>query len=90
MRAEFRVWHDGDDLYYIMFNQESVDDALIVSDLKAISGDKLDAPTDFQMIGTNEVLAMTKKKKSNNNNQKNHKNHKNNNHKQNNYKKKRY
>ena len=22
LRAEFRVWHDGDDLYYIMFNQE--------------------------------------------------------------------
>ena len=23
MRAEFRVWHDGEDLYYIMFNQET-------------------------------------------------------------------
>ena len=23
MRAEFRVWHDGDDLYYIMFNQDT-------------------------------------------------------------------
>ncbi|WP_448549611.1 tRNA (uridine(54)-C5)-methyltransferase TrmA [Thalassotalea fusca] len=23
MRAEFRVWHDGDDLNYIMFNQET-------------------------------------------------------------------
>ncbi len=23
MRAEFRVWHDGDDLYHIMFNQET-------------------------------------------------------------------
>lgn len=23
MRAEFRVWHDGDDLYHIMFDQES-------------------------------------------------------------------
>ena len=23
MRAEFRVWHDGDDLYYIMFNRET-------------------------------------------------------------------
>ncbi|GGF58677.1 tRNA (uridine(54)-C5)-methyltransferase TrmA [Alteromonas lipolytica] len=23
MRAEFRVWHDGDDLYYIMFNKET-------------------------------------------------------------------
>ncbi|WP_026970740.1 tRNA (uridine(54)-C5)-methyltransferase TrmA [Aliagarivorans marinus] len=23
MRAEFRVWHDGDDLYYIMFDQQT-------------------------------------------------------------------
>lgn len=23
LRAEFRVWHEGDDLYYIMFNQET-------------------------------------------------------------------
>lgn len=23
MRAEFRVWHEGDDLYYVMFNQET-------------------------------------------------------------------
>lgn len=23
MRAEFRIWHDGDEMYYIMFNQET-------------------------------------------------------------------
>ena len=23
MRAEFRVWHEGDDMYYVMFNQET-------------------------------------------------------------------
>lgn len=23
MRAEFRVWHEGEDLYYVMFNQET-------------------------------------------------------------------
>jgi tRNA (uracil-5-)-methyltransferase len=23
MRAEFRVWHDGDELYYIMFDQKT-------------------------------------------------------------------
>ena len=23
MRAEFRVWHEGDDLYYVMFNSET-------------------------------------------------------------------
>jgi hypothetical protein len=76
---------------YIMFNQESVDDHLIISDLKEIAKDKLDVPADFQMVPTNEILAMTKKSRTNNN-QKNHKNHKNNNHKhkQNNYKKKRY
>ncbi|MDG1476384.1 MAG: DUF4290 domain-containing protein [Vicingaceae bacterium] len=73
---------------YIMFNQESVDDSLIISDLKEIAKDKLDVPADFQMVSTNEVLAMTKKKRTNNN-QKNHKNN-NHKHKQNNYKKKRY
>ncbi len=25
MRAEFRVWHDGDDLYHIIFDQETRD-----------------------------------------------------------------
>ena len=74
---------------YIMFNQESVDDSLIISDLKEMSKDQLDAPAEFQMVSTNEVLAMTKTKKRSNNNQKNHKNN-NHKHKQNNYKKKRY
>ncbi len=23
MRAEFRIWHDGDDLYHIIFDQET-------------------------------------------------------------------
>ncbi len=70
---------------YLTFNQNSVEDSQIVSDLKAISKDQLDAPEGFQMISTNEVLAMTKKKPSHSN-----KNHKKNNHKQNNYKKKKY
>ena len=74
-----------------MFNQESVDDHLIISDLKAISLDQLEAPKDFQITSTNEVLAITKKKSPTaNNNQKNHKNHKNTNQKQNSYKKRRY
>ena len=73
---------------YIVFNQESVDDDLIVSDLKAISLDKLTAPKDFEMIATNEVLSMTKKKR-NNNNQRNQKNN-NGKQKQNGYKKRRY
>jgi len=76
---------------YIMFNQESVDDHLIISDLKAISLDQLEAPKDFQITSTNEVLAITKKKSPTaNNNQKNQKNHKNTNQKQNSYKKRRY
>ncbi|MDB4534811.1 DUF4290 domain-containing protein, partial [Vicingaceae bacterium] len=73
---------------YLTFNQSSVEDSQIVSDLKEISKDQLEAPEGFQMISTNEVLAMTKKKPTHTN--KNHKNQKNNNHKQNNYKKKRY
>ena len=70
-----------------MFNQESVDDHLIVSDLIAISNDTLVAPEGFQMISTNEVLAMTKKKTANtNNNSKNYKQNKGKQH----YKKRRY
>ncbi len=23
MRAEFRIWHEGDDLFHIMFNKET-------------------------------------------------------------------
>ena len=38
LRAEFRVWHQGDDLYYIMFNSETkekfrVDDFPVASEL---------------------------------------------------------
>jgi len=74
---------------YIMFNQGSVDDPLIISDLKAISKDQLDIPQGFQITSTNEVLAMTKKKSPTSNS--NQKSHKNNNHKkQNSYKKRRY
>ncbi|PCI96764.1 MAG: methionyl-tRNA formyltransferase [Flavobacteriales bacterium] len=71
---------------YLTFNQDSVDDNQIVTDLKIISKDQLSSPEGFQMISTNEVLAMTKKKNTHSN--KNHKNHKNN--KQSNYKKRRY
>jgi len=76
---------------YIMFNQESVDDHLIISDLKAISLDQLEDPKDFQITSTSEVLAITKKKSPTANiNQKNQKNQKNSNQKQNSYKKRRY
>ena len=54
MRAEFRVWHDGDDLNYIMFNQETkekynvtefpVASLLINKTMKALLDDIRDKP----------------------------------------------
>lgn len=64
---------------YLTFNQDSVDDDQIVTDLKLISKDKLSVPEGFQMISTNEVLAMSDKKKTNTQN--NSKNYKQNNNK---------
>jgi hypothetical protein len=58
---------------YLTFNQDSVDDNQIITDLKMISKEKLSAPEGFQMISTNEVLAMTKKKKTNTSSNKNYK-----------------
>jgi hypothetical protein len=72
---------------YLIFNQNSVEDKLIFSDLKAISKNLLDVPEGFQLVNANEVSSMTKRKPTHTN--KNHKNHKNN-PKQNNYKKRRY
>lgn len=71
---------------YLMFNQESVDDNQIVADLKLISNDKLSAPEGFQLISTNEVLAMTKKKRTNTGHNKNSKQS----NKKQHYKKRRY
>jgi len=71
---------------YLTFNQESVDDNQIVTDLKLISEDQLSVPEGFQMISTNEVLAMTKKKRTTSNNNRNHKQ----NNKKQHYKKRRY
>ena len=68
---------------YLTFNQDSVDDNQIYADLKLISNDKLTVPEDFQIISTNEVLAMTKKKRTNSNNKKQ-------NNKKQHYKKRRY
>ena len=31
MRAEFRIWHDGDDLYHIIFDQQTAASAWIAS-----------------------------------------------------------
>jgi hypothetical protein len=72
---------------YLIFNQNSVEDKQIITDLIAISKNKLDVPEGFQLINANEVASMTKRKPNHTN--KNHKNHKSN-PKQNNYKKRRY
>lgn len=73
---------------YLTFNQDSVDDDQIVTDLKLISKDKLSVPEGFQMISTNEVLAMSQKKRtaSNTNTNRNPKQ----NSKKTSYKKRRY
>jgi len=73
---------------YLTFNRDSVDDELILSDLKTLSDNRLSINDDFSLVSTNEVLAMAKKKKSVSSNTKHQKN--NNRPKQNNYKKKRY
>ena len=73
---------------YLTFNQSSVEDKQIITDLITISENQLDAPEGFQLISTNDVLAMTKKKTTHSN--KSHKHHKNTNYKQNNYKKRKY
>ena len=73
---------------YLTFNRDSVDDEMIASDLVKLSNNKLSMVEGFSFITTNEVLAMSKKKKPTHSNNKNQKN--NNRPKQNNYRKKRY
>ncbi|MCO6500687.1 MAG: DUF4290 domain-containing protein [Vicingus serpentipes] len=73
---------------YLTFNRDSVDDDLIIADLKTLSNNQLNINDSFSLVSTNEVLAMSKKKRSNSSNSKHQKN--NNRPKQNNYKKKRY
>jgi hypothetical protein len=74
---------------YLVFNRDSVDDSLIVSDLQRLSNNKLNIVEGFIFISTKDVLAMTKSKKATHSNNKNQKNN-NNRPKQNNYRKKRY
>ena len=73
---------------YLTFNRDSVDDDLIIADLKTLSNNQLNINDSFSLVSTNEVLAMSKKKRSNSSNSKHQKN--NNRPKQNSYKKKRY
>lgn len=74
---------------YLNFNRESVDDNMIISDLNTLSDNQLKIEDNIQLISTNEVLAMTKKKRTNHSNHKNHKSNSNR-PKQNHHKKRRY
>jgi len=71
---------------YLTFNQDTVDDNQILDDLKLISKGKLNVPEGFQLISTNDVLAMTKKKRTNTSSNRNQKQ----NGKKQHYKKRRY
>lgn len=56
---------------YLTWNRDSVDDSLILSDLKILSKGKLIIPDDFRLTQTNEILAQTVTKKRASNQTKN-------------------
>ena len=56
MRAEFRVWHDGDDLYYIMFNQETRERYRVDSFPPASAGINTLMPVLISKLRADEVL----------------------------------
>ena len=58
---------------YLTWNRDSVDDSLIISDLKNLSKGKLTVPDDFRLTQTNEILANTATKKRPTNQHKNKK-----------------
>lgn len=47
---------------YLTFNQDSVEDKQILADLKLISKGQLTVPETLQILGTNDILSMNKKK----------------------------
>lgn len=57
---------------YLTWNRDSVDDNLIISDLRSLSRGKIIVPDDFRLTQTNEILAqtVTKKRPSNQKNRK--------------------
>lgn len=56
MRAEFRVWHEGDDLYHIMFNQETKEKYRVDEFLPASKTINNAMALLMEMIRPNEVL----------------------------------
>lgn len=80
---------------YLTFNQDSVNDDQILEDLKTLSKGKLAIDNSIQIIPTNEILAIGKKKKTtsgngNNGGNGNGRNQKSHNKSKQNYKKRRY
>ena len=73
---------------YLNFNQDSVNDEQIIQDLKLLSKGQLKVEDDFELVSTNEFLAMNKQKKSNTSS--NNKNQKSNSKGKQNFKKRRY
>jgi hypothetical protein len=59
---------------YLNFNQDSVNDEQIIEDLKLLSKGQLKVEDSFELVSTNEFLAMNKQKKSTTTNNKNQKN----------------
>ncbi|BFT31413.1 tRNA (uridine(54)-C5)-methyltransferase TrmA [Alteromonas sp. D210916BOD_24] len=56
MRAEFRVWHEGDDLYHIMFNQETKEKYRVDEFLPACENINRAMALLMELIKPNEVL----------------------------------
>ena len=50
---------------YLAFNQDTVDDNQIITDFKILAKDKVALPENINLVSTNDVLALSKKKKSN-------------------------
>lgn len=73
---------------YLSFNQDSVNDEQILEDLKLLSKGQLKVSEEFELVSTNEFLAMNKQKKSNTSS--NNKNQKSNSKGKQNFKKRRY
>lgn len=75
---------------YLTFNRDSVNDELIISDLKMLSKNKLQLEDDFQFISTDNILALDKNKKTTQSSTKKNKKNNNQRNKQNNNKKRKY
>lgn len=56
MRAEFRVWHEGDDLYYIMFDQETREKYRVDEFPAASAGINALMPVLIEMLRGSEIL----------------------------------